>query len=341
MIQSIAAINTTKMDLIFSGWENLYAAVSISDARMQSDYTGASWTHLSTALSLPQSTNAQIVDKTVAINSALSGLVFAGQADLDTVVSDANSRVQNIYTDASWTLFTSARTSALTLPETTNALVVAKREALNTAILSLITRTADADLTTVKNATISLVQSQYTVDSWTALSTSLALPETSNTLVLDKTAAINNAVAGLIHTVTVNASTPQVLVTQGSSITIENGTTNPSISSGIVGGTGVLPQITITANNAHNTVISIPALTTVTATNALWDGVIATPTVTSITLPALSTETKTLSTAIQLGYAGEKLSCDKGIRILLPGQAGKRAGYSRAGSDFTEIATIC
>ena len=29
------------------------------------------------------------------------------------------------------------------------------------------------------------------------------------------------------------------------------------------------------------------------------------------------------------------------MRILLPGQAGKRAGYSRPGTDFTEITSTC
>ncbi|PJB48593.1 hypothetical protein CO104_01065, partial [Candidatus Collierbacteria bacterium CG_4_9_14_3_um_filter_43_16] len=37
----------------------------------------------------------------------------------------------------------------------------------------------------------------------------------------------------------------------------------------------------------------------------------------------------------------DKLSFDNAVRILLPGQAGKRAGYSRPGTDFTEITSIC
>lgn len=113
---------------------------------------------------------------------------------------------------------------------------------------------------------------------------------------------------------------PQVLITQATSITVDSGTVNPSVSSGIIGGTGILPQITITAANANNTVISIPPLTTVTTTNVLWDGVIATPTISSIVLPTVSSETRTLSTAIQIGYASEKLSFDKGVQIFLPGQ---------------------
>ncbi|MEI6711170.1 MAG: hypothetical protein WCK88_02835 [bacterium] len=41
--------------------------------------------------------------------------------------------------------------------------------------------------------TKSLVQADYTTESWTALSLALELPETSNTLVITKTSAINLA----------------------------------------------------------------------------------------------------------------------------------------------------
>jgi hypothetical protein len=45
--------------------------------------------------------------------------------------------------------------------------------------------------------------------------------------------------------------------------------------------------------------------------------------------------------AIEVGFSGAKLSFDKAVRILLPGQAGKRVGYIRTGINFTEITTIC
>ncbi len=62
---------------------------------------------------------------------------------------------------------------------------------------------------------------------------------------------------------------------------------------------------------------------------------------TTVTLPAESGQTKTLSVAVEMGFAGAKLTFDKGVRILFAGQAGKRAGYVRTGISFTEITSIC
>ena len=72
-----------------------------------------------------------------------------------------------------------------------------------------------------------------------------------------------------------------------------------------------------------------------------WDGIIVAPTVTTVTLPPVSGQTKTLSTAIEIGFSGAKLSFDKAVKILLPGQVDKRAGYARTGITFTEITTTC
>jgi len=125
--------------------------------------------------------------------------------------------------------------------------------------------------------------------------------------------------------------------------TVSSGTTSPEINvnSLINNGTGVLPQISIVSNNAGNVGVEIPASTTVTSADNTWDGVIAAPTLTTVTIPNTATETRTPSTAVAVGFSGAKLSFDKAVRILLPGQAGKRAGYVRTGITFTEITTTC
>ena len=102
-----------------------------------------------------------------------------------------------------------------------------------------------------------------------------------------------------------------------------------------------MPAITITSANANNANVAIPAFTIVTSADPAWDGIIAAPTVTTVTLPETSGQTKTFSTAIEVGFTGAKLSFDNAVRILLPGQAGKRAGYIRTGTAFTEITSIC
>lgn len=146
--------------------------------------------------------------------------------------------------------------------------------------------------------------------------------------------------------VTIDNSTPQAVIinpTQAVTVDIAEDTEGPSIdvSSFISAGTGTIPQITITAANANNVNVAIPASTTVTSADSAWDGVIAAPVVTTVTLPNTSGEMKTLSTAIEVGFSGAKLSFDKAVRLLLPNQAGKRVGYIRTGIDFTEITSVC
>ncbi len=142
---------------------------------------------------------------------------------------------------------------------------------------------------------------------------------------------------------TLNNTTPQIVITsptQEVNITIGSGTTNPTIdvSSFISGGTGTIPKITIESENAD---VAIPASTTVTSEDTSWNGIINAPTVTTVALPETSGETTTLNTAIEIGFTGAKLSFDKAVRILIPNQAGKKAGYVRNGTAFTEITSIC
>jgi hypothetical protein len=144
---------------------------------------------------------------------------------------------------------------------------------------------------------------------------------------------------------TVNSTTPELVVTDPVlpvNATIAANTPNPQInvSSFVSGGTGVLPEINITSNNAGNVNVAIPASTTVTSADPTWNGVIEAPTNTTVSLPS-SLGNATATAAIQVGFSGAKLSFDKAVRIVVPGQAGKRAGYVRTGTAFTEITATC
>lgn len=144
---------------------------------------------------------------------------------------------------------------------------------------------------------------------------------------------------------TVNSTTPELVVSDPVlpvNATIAANTPNPQInvSSFIDSGTGVLPEINITSNNAGNVNVAIPASTTVTSADPAWNGVIEAPTNTTVSLPS-SLGNATATAAIQVGFSGAKLSFDKAVRIVVPGQAGKRAGYVRTGTAFTEITATC
>jgi len=147
---------------------------------------------------------------------------------------------------------------------------------------------------------------------------------------------------------TISTTTPEVVITDPAAtttLTINSGVTNPTIDvSAFIGamGTGTIPAINITANNASGAEVVIPASTLVTSASTTWDGVMSAPTVTTVTLPTTSGYTKTVSSAIELGFSGVELTFDKGVRILIPDQAGKRVGYTRdAGATFTEITAVC
>jgi len=143
----------------------------------------------------------------------------------------------------------------------------------------------------------------------------------------------------------VDNTTPQVVVVDPALpvvATIAAGTTNPEIdvSSFVSGGTGTIPAISIVSNNAGNVNVDIPANTTVTSADPTWNGVIEAPTNTTISLPVMADGVMTATAAVQVGFTGARLSFDNAVRLLIPGQGGKRAGYERGGV-FTEITTTC
>lgn len=100
-----------------------------------------------------------------------------------------------------------------------------------------------------------------------------------------------------------------------------------------------LPVVQVAATTPLGTVqVSIPASTTVTGPSG-WDGIINLPTVqatTSVVATPTAGYTNTVQAVIEVGYGDEKLTFDNAVRLLIPGQAGKFAGYSRGGV-FTPI----
>lgn len=160
--------------------------------------------------------------------------------------------------------------------------------------------------------------------------------------ILEKTQVAPTTNSDGSATAEVNSETPEVVVassTQPLIVNVSSGT-NATVNYDalITGGMGVIPQTTIDTESAD---IIIPAATTVTSASTTWNGIMAAPRVTTVTLPPTAGQTKTLSSAIEVGFSGAKLSFDKGVRILMAGQANKRAGYTRSGEGFTEITTPC
>ena len=141
--------------------------------------------------------------------------------------------------------------------------------------------------------------------------------------------------------VIVSNTTPELLVTAAAHdivMTVPAGTTNPTLDYGtlMTSGAGSIPQTTIISTVAR---VSIPE-SVITSTNTSWNGVMAAPTPIVVNLPPTATDIKIVSAAIELGSTQASLSFNNAVRILMPGQAGKRVGYVKFGGELTEITTI-
>lgn len=139
--------------------------------------------------------------------------------------------------------------------------------------------------------------------------------------------------------VTINSSTPQAVLTSNSAVNVivSNPVASPSIdaSNFVNNGVGVMPNITISIPGVAT--VNVPTSTTFTAASSTWTGVIGAPTITTITLDA----DKTLSSAFEVGSTQSKLTFDKGVRIFVLNEGGKRVGYVGDGGAFVEITTVC
>lgn len=87
--------------------------------------------------------------------------------------------------------------------------------------------------------------------------------------------------------------------------------------------------------------LTIAANTTASSTDTTWDGVIQLPkTRTDVVVPAATGQTTTVGVAIELGSPTARIDFDSPVKLVLAGQAGKRAGYVQGGT-FHAIDDAC
>ena len=101
-------------------------------------------------------------------------------------------------------------------------------------------------------------------------------------------------------------------------------------------------EFAILSNPANNVWAQFPAGTTITS-NASWDGNMSGPTIlfkanVTPSTPGLITH---VSKIVEIGSAGHLLTFDRAVRLVVPGETGKIAGYTYDGSTFNVISTIC
>lgn len=84
------------------------------------------------------------------------------------------------------------------MPERTNEEIVLKVTEIENAISEL-EYAGEAALEAARVKAAALIKDDYTEDSWLALETALRLTTGTNTEVVAKTTAINNAISGLVY----------------------------------------------------------------------------------------------------------------------------------------------
>ncbi|HWP97544.1 MAG TPA: stalk domain-containing protein [Syntrophomonadaceae bacterium] len=103
--------------------------------------------------------------------------------------------------------------------------------------------------------------------------------------------------------------------------------------------TDELPLIEVNSSTSLGTVqMSIPEGTRVTGP-AGWDGTIPLPTVVSEPSTAVS-GAQTVNAVIEVGLDNETITFSKAVRLLIPGMAGKSAGYVRNGVFYSITQTL-
>ncbi|TEB05928.1 Cellulosome-anchoring protein precursor [Pelotomaculum schinkii] len=166
-----------------------------------------------------------------------------------------------------------------------------------------------------------------------------AVPITSPIVTIDESGSNRN--------LAVTASTPSFQLTVPASVS--NATLDLSSllnTSGVTTATSALPAMDIAAYTGISSsavVVRVPAGTTISApASSNWDGTINVPAVqpnNTVTVTPDTGKTATVNAVIEVGFGDVQLTFSNAVRILIPGQAGKDAGYYRNGT-FTKITNV-
>ena len=150
---------------------------------------------------------------------------------------------------------------------------------------------------------------------------------------------------------TVTSSNPNVVVggqNQDSTITVPGSVTNSTLDlshlTSAGGGitTATIPQgITIQSSTTIGTVeVKFPAGIQIQGASSDWDGIINNPKLLSSSTVSIPGSGNTTESVVEIGFGNVPLTLDMGVRILMPGQAGKLAASVQNGVT-TLITTTC
>ncbi|MEG2447670.1 MAG: hypothetical protein RSB45_01265 [Bacilli bacterium] len=167
---------------------------TIADKKyVAADYTEVTFTPLTTALALPETTFDEIEAKITALNNAVTGLVFADSAALTTIETTVNTLNEATYTAESWAAITAAKA----LKADTNQLVIDKTTALTKANAALITKVTDEAIKAEIAKVTDTDPTHYTEATWKAYKLVADIKPTDQKTAEKKLADLKTAVAAL------------------------------------------------------------------------------------------------------------------------------------------------
>lgn len=133
------------------------------------------------------------------------------------------------------------------------------------------------------------------------------------------------------YSVDTNASAPaEIILDEGKSITLL----------GVTAGAITTPVQVAIAGAVNNVQVIIPQGTEITAADNGWDGSFDAPVAESISSVNVNGKDAVVSAAFKVGGVSP-LEFSKAVKVILPGQAGKNAGYIDSDNVFHNIPTVC
>lgn len=170
--------------------EELQSAIQAAQAETESLYTPESWSNMQTALTTAINVNKDanatqdaVDEAKTSLRTALANLEENSNPDgkpnktrLETVIAEAKAMEEALYTPASWNVMQAALTEAERVfkDETaTQADVTSVRQALETAVNSLVKREDKTALVAAIQAAEGKTESEYTAESWSNMQTAL------------------------------------------------------------------------------------------------------------------------------------------------------------------------
>jgi len=304
--------------------------------------------------------NAIVVTRTVNVNEAPPTTTTTVPTTTTTTVPPTTTTTTTVPTTTTTTTEPEPPTTTTTtieIPTTTTTTTTEPPTTTTTTVPTTTTTTTTAPEPPVTTTTTTTLPPTTTTTTeppvtTTTTATTTVPPTTTTTTTTPVTTTTTTTVPATVRTVTEENKNISVINETNVLVNIPEDITDATIDLGAGPGddfpnSAILPEITLNVDTTISNdpiIVNIQSGTNIEAQEgAGWNKKINVPTIkenSSVTVTPEAGNTSSVNSVIEIGYGDVKLVFDKGVRILIPGYAGKYAGYSR-GDVFTQIINTC